>query len=164
MGKTTLHREVAARGIKICDSDSSTFDKAEFPQNYIAHIKEKLADGYTVLCSTHKVVREALQAAELDYTLVYPAHALFDDYIRRYEERNNTPAFVTLMSVNWTAFVTQCAEDRGAAIKIELNRPDLHLADVITVEPSLLDVLIVKHAASIAKIDLSYTPEAADGA
>lgn len=34
---------------KVLDSDSSTFDKAHFPDNYIKHIKESNEKGFTIL-------------------------------------------------------------------------------------------------------------------
>jgi len=55
------------------DSDSSKFDKADFPQNYIEHIKEKISEGYArIFISSHKEVREALVENGLEFTLIYP--------------------------------------------------------------------------------------------
>lgn len=54
------------------DSDSSKFDKSDFPRNYIEHIREAIKT-HTILCSTHESVRTALIEAGIPFTLVYPA-------------------------------------------------------------------------------------------
>ena len=43
------------------DSDSSTFDKSDFPANYMRHIAELLGStDKTIFVSTHDTVRQAL--------------------------------------------------------------------------------------------------------
>jgi hypothetical protein len=50
------------------DSDSSKFDKANFPDNYIEHIKQKISEGYArIFISSHKEVREALVKNGLEF-------------------------------------------------------------------------------------------------
>lgn len=111
VGKSSLFRN---RGdSKIVDSDSSTFDKAEFPANYIAHIREKLAEGYTVLCSTHAEVRAALVQAGIPFALVYPKLDCRDEYMQRYTERGSPDAFIGMMFKNWEKFVQGCADQAG---------------------------------------------------
>ena len=56
----------------ILDSDSSTFDKSEFPKNYIKHIKENIGKADVILISSHDVVRDALLVNGIKFTLVYP--------------------------------------------------------------------------------------------
>jgi hypothetical protein len=70
------------------DSDSSTFDKSEFPQNYIDHIKELLEDETIehILVSSHKEVRNALSEAGINFALIKPHHSLKQEYLRRYKE------------------------------------------------------------------------------
>ena len=41
VGKSTLFKELEDSDYLVLDSDSSTFDKTKFPENYIEHIKEK---------------------------------------------------------------------------------------------------------------------------
>lgn len=60
-------------GHLICDNDSSKFNKSEFPENYIKHIKEKINEGYArIFISSHKEVREALISNGIEFVLVYP--------------------------------------------------------------------------------------------
>lgn len=111
VGKSTLFANKGNQ--KIVDSDSSTFDKADFPANYIAHIKQKLADGYTVLCSTHKDVRAALVAEGIDFILVYPLLECKDEYLRRYVKRGSPASFVFMMDSKWEEFVNDCASQES---------------------------------------------------
>lgn len=53
------------------DSDSSKFDKSDFPRNYIEHIREAIKT-HTILCSTHEAVRTALIEAGIPFTLGLP--------------------------------------------------------------------------------------------
>ena len=57
-GKSHLFRNKGDK--KILDSDSSTFDKSQFPENYINHIKSNIGDVDMILVSSHKEVRDAL--------------------------------------------------------------------------------------------------------
>ena len=54
------------------DSDSSTFDKSNFPKNYIEHIKENIGKVKIIFVSSHKEVRDALVKNNIDFTLAYP--------------------------------------------------------------------------------------------
>jgi hypothetical protein len=91
------------------DSDSSTFDKSEFPQNYIAHIKELLKDETIeyILVSSHKVVRDALYEAGINFIVIKPSHNLKKEYLNRYKERNNSQAFIDLLDKMWEQWLTE---------------------------------------------------------
>ena len=105
VGKTTLFNQLKHQGVLICDSDSSQFDKSQFPHNYIIHIQQQLARGFWVLCSTHTVVREALHAADISYVIAAPAAKyLKDEYLQRYKDRGSPPAFIELMDRKWDEF------------------------------------------------------------
>jgi adenylate kinase family enzyme len=106
VGKTTLFKKLKAQGILISDSDSSQFNKDQFPQNYIEHIQACLNAGAWVLCSTHTVVREALAAAGIKYALAVPADKyLKDEYMERYRKRGSPEAFLKLMDAKFEEFV-----------------------------------------------------------
>lgn len=117
VGKSTLFRELEGKQL-ICDSDSSTFDKSQFPQNYIAHIQQKIAEGYVVLCSTHEIVRVALVRAGIKYAIAYPTFNAKHDYAMRYKKRGSPEAFRTLMDQQWDNFLTSCTTDSYAALHI----------------------------------------------
>ena len=105
VGKSTLFSEFPEI---MSDSDSSKFDKENFPANYIAHIKQLISEGKTVLVSTHKSVRDALIDEEIQFALVYPDVSLKDEYIQRYINRGSPDAFVNLMQTNFEGFQFEC--------------------------------------------------------
>jgi len=107
IGKSTLFKELKDSGKKVLDSDSSTFDKSEFPQNYIKHIKESIAKGITILASSHDVVRDALIKEDMPFTLIYPDKTLKKEYLDRYEKRGSPESFVKLLDSNWDKWIGQ---------------------------------------------------------
>jgi hypothetical protein len=105
VGKTTLFNKLQGTHFPILDSDSSKFDKNEFPANYIAHIKQALEQGFWVLCSTHTAVRAALRDAGIGYAIAAPyGKHLKDEYLQRYKERGSPEAFLKLMEEKWDEF------------------------------------------------------------
>lgn len=106
----------------VLDSDSSKFDKSEFPDNYIKHIKENIDDGYTILASSHDVVRDALIKEGFNFTLVYPNIECKDEYLKRYKERGSPESFINLLDKNWDNWINQCKSLTNKLIKkIELK-------------------------------------------
>ena len=96
------------------DSDSSKFDKANFPQNYIEHIKEKISEGYgRIFISSHKEVRDALVENGLEFTLVYPKKELKEEYLKRYKERGSPDGFINLISNNWDLWISELENQKG---------------------------------------------------
>ena len=103
------------------DSDSSKFDKAEFPANYIAHIKQKIEDGYVrIFISSHQEVRDALVENGLEFTLVYPKKELKQEYLDRYKQRGSPEAFIKLIADNWDAWIDELKTQTGCT-HIELE-------------------------------------------
>lgn len=98
------------KDLKIKDSDSSEWDKANFPENYLNYIEGIIEDGYTILCSTHEDVRNGLEERGITYVLVYPEMELKDEYIKRYTERGSPEAFVKMMGEKWDSFIESCDE------------------------------------------------------
>ena len=93
----------------VLDSDSSTFDKKHFPDNYIEHIERAVQDPTVdkVLVSSHKDVRDALVKKGIPFVLVYPDRSLKDEYIQRYKDRGNNDAFVGLLEKNWDMWMDE---------------------------------------------------------
>ena len=127
-GKSHLFRNKGDK--KILDSDSSTFDKSQFPENYIKHIKSNVGDVDIILVSSHKEVRDALQNEGINFTLVYPKRDIKDEYIQRYIDRGNDGKFVELLKNNWDNWMTELEEQKGCN-KVELNKGE-YLSDIIT--------------------------------
>ncbi len=115
--------------LKVLDSDSSRFDKAFFPNNYIKHIKDNMGKVDIVLISSHDVVRDALIKEGLKFTLVYPEISLKDEFIERYKQRGSNEGFIKLVGDNWEDWITQLQNQSGCN-KIELSSGQ-YLNDVI---------------------------------
>ncbi len=128
-GKSHLFRNKGER--KILDSDSSTFDKSNFPQNYIEHIKSNLGNVDLILVSSHKEVREALVDNGIEFTLVYPDNNIKEEYIKRYVDRGNNDKFVELLTNNWNNWINELDNQTGCE-KIKLNTGEF-LSDVISI-------------------------------
>ena len=127
VGKSYLFKN---KGNKIIlDSDSSKFDKKKFPENYIKHIKDNIGMADIILVSSHDVVRDALVANGLDFTLVYPDKSIKDEYIQRYKDRGNKDDFVNRLEDNWDRWIDGMEKQKGAKhIKLQSGQ---YLSDVI---------------------------------
>ena len=107
----------------ILDSDSSTFDKKDFPTNYIKHIKANIGKADIIFISSHKEVRDALVKEGLHFNLVYPQPYLKENYIERYIARNNAPAFVKLLEENWSSWIEELTNQLGCShILLEVDQ------------------------------------------
>jgi hypothetical protein len=126
-GKSHLFRNKGEK--KILDSDSSTFDKSHFPQNYIEHIKSNIGEVDIILVSSHKEVRDALVNESINFTLVYPRKDIKDEYIQRYIDRGNDGKFVELLKQNWDNWTDELENQEGCE-KIELESGQ-YLSNVI---------------------------------
>lgn len=104
----------------VLDSDSSTFDKSDFPNNYINHIKENIGIADIICISSHEDVRNALIEEGLFYTLFYPNIELKDEYLSRYTERGNEDSFVELLDANWDNWLADVSKQKGC-LHIELS-------------------------------------------
>lgn len=112
IGKSSLYNQAPER---IADSDSSQFDKSEFPDNYIVHIRNLLEEGVKdyILVSSHFEVRDELEERGFPFFLVYPERGLKEEYLQRYRDRNSPQAFVDMMGANWDKFITGCEDQEG---------------------------------------------------
>jgi hypothetical protein len=113
----------------VLDSDSSTFDKSDFPRNYIEHIKSNIGKADVIMVSSHKEVREALVENGIFFTLVYPEPSIKEEYIQRYIDRGSPESFVNLLTNNWNNWISELEEQVGCD-KITLKEGQ-YLSDVI---------------------------------
>lgn len=104
------------KGHLISDSDSSTFDKAHFPQNYIDHIKSLLSDenDRIILVSSHESVRKAMKDNGIEYLVIVPLYTGYTEYINRYKERGSSPEFINLMENNFDKFLDSCIDEENS--------------------------------------------------
>jgi hypothetical protein len=133
VGKTTYFNTTDRN---VLDSDSSKFDKKNFPANYIEHIERNIQDPKVdkILVSSHKDVRDALLKKGIPFVLVYPNRNIKDEYIQRYKDRGNNDAFVDLLEKNWDNWMDemdQMEAPQGQTLyKVKLGSGQ-YLADVI---------------------------------
>jgi len=106
------------------DSDSSTFSKDAFPENYLAHLSFHQRNARFIFVSTHDTVRQALiehrELFESEFLLVYPKASLKAEYIQRYIDRGSPQGFIDLMIKSWDEFLHSCKEQKGF-IHVELD-------------------------------------------
>lgn len=126
VGKSTLFRDNPEA---YADSDSSTFDKAGFPANYIAHIQNLLeTSDKTIFVSTHQEVRDALAEAVIPFVLVYPDASLKPNFMERYAGRGSPEPFLNLMHNQFEKFVEQCDfYEFDRCIKFKLTDDDQNM-------------------------------------
>jgi hypothetical protein len=128
VGKSTVYEDRDAYGVTILDSDSSTFDKTQFPGNYIQHIQEQTALGNLILCSSHDTVRAALVENNIPFHLVIPHSSCKMEYLQRYKDRGSPAAFINLMYDKWDQFISSCLEQEGCTKTI--LQPGQFMCDV----------------------------------
>jgi hypothetical protein len=154
-GKSTIHRNADDYGLlkglnpeelkenfsqflginetQVFDSDSSHFDKAKFPENYISHmlsIQNLYANNFIALVSSHDNVRHAMKREGLKYDLVFPDRSIKDEFIQRYRDRGSPDAFIKLMEDKWDDFIDSCEKDQTVGRKYRLQSGQ-YLADVL---------------------------------
>ena len=163
-GKTYMCENQDDWNLKILDSDSSYFawlwtcpDDDErgmhspnarktnlrnpsFPQNYIDHIKCKVESGKYdyIFVSSHKEVRDALDEAGIEFTIVFPEYKCKEEWfgrccIREIQGKNGFDSTVLLN--NWDKWWYDCAECAETHNHIVL-RPTEHLSDRLWIKDS----------------------------
>lgn len=100
-------------GTGVLDSDSSKFNKADFPNNYITHIKNNIGSQRIIFISTHKEVRKALVKEGIVFSLVYPSVNLIDEYISRYKQRGSSVDFIDLLENKWCEWIAELSNQGG---------------------------------------------------
>ena len=98
--------------ILLLDSDSSTFSWIErgvrnpdFPNNYVAHIKENRDKYKVIFVSTHDIVLRALVENELFHFRAVPVIPLKEEYLKRYASRGDSQDFINLIDSNWDNWI-----------------------------------------------------------
>lgn len=130
IGKSTFARNNKG----VVDLESTPFDKdwKRFDKDWKRYVKvaKHMADnGYIVLLSCHKELREELQNSGIKYSLALPHKEAKDEYIKRYRERGNDAKFIQNMIDKWDEFLN-IMPDEG---------------DLIIIEDYLRDIFITNH-------------------
>lgn len=100
----------------------------DFPENYIKKITELTDMGFNVLISSHKEVREALQAQGIEYTIVLPSLDMKEEMINRYLSRGNQESFVNLLKANYEKFIEDLSMDPNDKIVLKHGE---YLSDIV---------------------------------
>lgn len=100
----------------------------DFPENYIKKIMELTDIGFNVLISSHKEVREALQAQGIKYTIVLPSLDMKEEMINRYLNRGNQESFVNLLKTNYEKFVEDLSMDSNEKVVLKSGQ---YLSDLV---------------------------------
>ena len=100
----------------------------DFPNNYIKKINELTGMGFNVLISSHKEVREALQAQGIEYTIILPSLDMKEEMINRYLSRGNQESFVNLLKTNYEKFVEDLSMDTNKKIVLKSGQ---YLSDLV---------------------------------
>lgn len=98
MGKSYLFNENKEY---YSDSDSSKFDKKDFPKNYIEHIKKLIGKKQLILVSSHIEVRNALLQAGLPFIYVLPTLDRLEEFCINYKKRGSSKEFIEKVRKNW---------------------------------------------------------------
>jgi hypothetical protein len=136
VGKTMYYMKKKGK-VDVLDSDSSTFPKDGFPNNYIEHILENIGKQDVIFISTHEVVRKALKSIDIfsnDYVesvyLVYPDLSLKDEYMKRYRERGNNKQFIEVLDKMFDNWVEELDNESDKFTKIKLNNSNYYISDL----------------------------------
>ena len=131
VGKTYLKEKFKGSDIKVLDSDSSNFDKSDFPRNYIEHIRSNIGKFDVILISTHEAVRKALHETDIIdkavITVCYPGAHLKDEWTKRLRDRGNSDTFVNLIESNYLEWVRQL-DNEFYFHRIVLQNPNDYLS------------------------------------
>lgn len=84
-----------------------------FPQNYIDHIKCKIESGKydCIFVSSHASVREALDKAGIEFTIVFPEDTCREEWIGRCfirEMNGEDGCSAKVLYDNWEQWITEC--------------------------------------------------------
>lgn len=135
-GKTTSYVKLKNK-IDILDSDSSTFDKKDFPNNYIEHIKENIGKVDIIFVSSHQIVRNAMKENNIRYSMYYPAKRRKKEMLELYKMRGNNEDFIWFLENNFDFFIDNIENEEIDGNKVRLENE----GDFILNEP-LFDGLV----------------------
>lgn len=156
VGKSTCLNSKDLKWLDMSDSDSSKFDKSDFPNNYIKHIHQLLDKKDVIFVSTHKEVREAILKDEYikknaTVIIAYPDISLKDEYVKRYEQRGSSQQFINLLKEHWEEWIIDI--EKEDCKKIILKSADEYLEEyvsqicslryIITKPPKILNEILI---------------------
>ena len=106
-GKSTAAKKM----VGVVDLESTPFQKDW--ETYARVAKHMSDQGYIVLLSCHKELREELHRIGADYIVVYPEKNQKEIYRQRYIERGNTEEFIETQMKHWDEWVGATIQWKG---------------------------------------------------
>ena len=119
-----IGKSYLAKKLNLNDSDSSKFDKKEFPKNYVDYIERQ--EG-VILSSSHKEVRDELKKRGLEFTVFIPSLDCKNEYLSRYKKRGSNKDFINLLNASWSDWIIDCMSEKN----IKILKPKEYLEDVL---------------------------------
>lgn len=69
-------------------------------------------NGYHVLMSSHKEVRDMLLSKNVGFSVIIPLIEDKETYMKRYKTRGNTEEFIKFLDENYEKFITEIMDDK----------------------------------------------------
>ena len=130
-GKTYATEKLNQMGFTVLDSDSSEYSwnyvpdgydstghveynkerNPNFPQNYIQHIKENIGKVDLIFVSSHKIVRDALIEAKINFTCVFPPESAKEQWVGKAFLRGSDNNFCKMIADNWDEWFNEIYQD-----------------------------------------------------
>ena len=95
---------------------------------YIRDIVSLAREGYIVLISSRKEVRDELNKRSIPFTIVLPSLDMKQEMIDRYIKRGNQENFVAMLENNYETFVNDLMSDPNNKIVLDSGQ---YLKDVV---------------------------------
>lgn len=99
--------------------------------DYVAKVRDHLAEGKIVLVPSWETLRMALRDASIPYSIVYPQRDLKSDYMLRYIKRGSDEKFLNTLQNRWDAFIDTCESDPSDD-HLVLKQSQAYLSDFLT--------------------------------
>ena len=84
------------------DLESTPFNK-DF-NTYITIANHMSSNGYNVMLSAHKELRQLLLDNDIKFITIMPTISQLNEYKRRYKERGSSNLFIKKMAENWDEY------------------------------------------------------------
>ena len=136
VGKTYVkERYKGSNNLKVLDSDSSNFDKSDFPNNYINYIEKQIGKYDIIMVSTHKEVRDAIKNSIIprmcSLYICYPSYDIKDEWLERLRKRGNNESFIKMIDENYFNWVRDIKMNEDDLIHLEITDPSNYLYDML---------------------------------
>lgn len=139
-GKTTASKTLE----NVIELDSSRYYDKNSKYGlvkYISNIMYWHNKGYTVLCSSHKEVREKLKQFGIDYTFVTFEEGMLEEVMKRSERRQPHVLRTQTIISNWKEFIKPLNEEE---VVISLNKECRYISNVIRLTDEKAKIKITK--------------------